>query len=137
MNLAEKQTICINAFKFPRLATKIEEYIGAAMLANVTNPDLDIEAKPSGRKYLPDDKLAARRDMVVSALWGLGKATSKELAAATKSDAMATHNDLISLCNDGIVDRDKIRLERGRMRFVYWVADVKKERPVGKYNKKC
>ena len=122
MNLAEKETICINAFKFRGLATKVEAYIGAVMLANVTKPDLDIEAKPSGRKYLPDDKLAARRDMVVSALWGLGRATSKELADATKSDAMATHNDLISLCNDGIVDRDKSRLERGRMRFVYWVA---------------
>ena len=137
MNLAEKQTICINAFKFRTLATKIEEHIGAAMLASVTEPSLDIEAKPSGRKCLPEDKLAARRDMVVSALLGLGKATSKELATATKSDAMATHNDLISLCNDGIVDRDKSRLERGHMRYVYWVADVKKERPVGKYNKKC
>jgi len=136
MNLAEKETICLNAFKFRTLATKVEAYIGAAMIANVTKPDLDIEAKPSGRKYLPDDKLAARREMVVAALWGLGKATSKELAAATKSDAMATHNDLIRLCNDGIVDRDKSRLERGRMRFVYWVADVKNERPVGKYSKK-
>jgi hypothetical protein len=125
MNHETKEAVCLNAFKFPGFATQIERYIGAAILANVTKPDLDLEAKPSGRKCLPDDKLAARRDMVVAALWGLGKATSKELATATKSDAMATHNDLISLCNDGIVDRDKSRLERGRMRFVYWVADAK------------
>jgi hypothetical protein len=114
-----------NAFDRPRDASLIEALVGAAMLANVTKPDLDLEAKPSGRKYLPDDKLAARRNMFVSALRGLGKATSKELAAATKSDAMATHNDLISLCNDGIVDREKSRLELGHMRFVYWVADFK------------
>ena len=136
MNASMFPKTIANAFDRPRDATLIEALVGAAILANVTMINLNLEAKPHGRKCLPEDKLAARRDMVVAALWGIGKATSKELATATKSDAMSTHNDLISLCNDGIVDRDKSRLERGRMRFVYWVAEVNEVRAKGKYNKK-
>jgi hypothetical protein len=107
-------------------ASMLEADLGAKMLKSVMderNPKTVFRGKGSGRKYISDCKLEARREMVTAALRGLGEATSKELATAIQSDAMATYNDLISLCNDGIVDRKKIQTDRGHMRFVYWVAD--------------
>ena len=126
MNAAMFPKTIANAFDRPFDATLIEAIFGSAILKSVRDersPKPVFRGKGSGRKYIADCKLEARREMVTAALRGLGEATSKELAAAIQSDAMTTHNDLISLCNDGVVDRDKRRLTRGAMRYVYWVAD--------------
>ena len=138
MNAAMFPKTIANAFDRPFDATLIEAIFGSAILKSVRDerkPEPVFRGKGSGRKYIADDKLEARREMLTAVLRGLGNATSKELAVALKSDAMATHNDLISLCNDGIVDRDKSRLERGHMRYVYWVADFNEVTAKGKVYK--
>ena len=107
-------------------ATFIEAIFGSAILKSVRDeqkPELAIESKPVSKNYISDEKLEARRKMVTAVLKRVGRATSKELATAANMDAMATYNDLISLCNEGVVDRDKSQPNRGKMRYVYWVAD--------------
>ena len=107
-------------------ASMLEADLGARMLKSVRaerKPEPVFRGKGNNRKYITDDKLEARREMVTAALKVLGKATANELSVDLKSDGIETYNDLIRLCNDGVVDRDKCRLERGHMRYVYWVAD--------------
>jgi hypothetical protein len=119
-------------------ASMLEADLGARMLKSVLaerKPEPVFRGKGIGRKYIADDKLEARREMVTSVLRGLGNATSKELTTALKSDAMVTHNDLISLCNDGVVDRKKMPGERGHIRYVYWVAEFNEVTAKGKVYK--
>jgi biopolymer transport protein ExbD len=107
-------------------ASMLEADLGAKMLKSVRaekKPEPVFRGKGSNRKYITDGKLEARREMVTDALKSLGKATPNELSVELKSDKNETYNDLIRLCNDGVVERKKSRLERGHMRYVYWVAD--------------
>jgi hypothetical protein len=107
-------------------ASMLEADLGARMLRSVKaeqKPEPVFRGKGSRRKYITDDKLEARREMVTDALKSLGKATPNELSVELKSDKIETYNDLIRLCNDGVVEREKSRLEHGHMRYVYWVAD--------------
>ena len=116
----------------------LEADLGARMLKSVRaerKPEPVFRGKGSGRKYIADDKLEARREMLTAVLKRVGKATSKELAVAANMDAMATHNDLISLCNEGVVDRNKIQPDRGKMRYVYWIADFNEVTAKGKVYK--
>tara|TARA_R110002153_G_scaffold208357_3_gene360953 strand:+ start:521 stop:877 length:357 start_codon:yes stop_codon:yes gene_type:complete len=107
-------------------ASMLEADLGARMLKSVmaeTKPEPVFRGKGSNRKYITDDKLEARREMLTDALKLLGRATANELSVDLKSNVIETYNDLIRLCNDGVVERGKSRLELGHMRYVYWVAD--------------
>ena len=119
-------------------ASMLEADLGARMLKSVLDeqrPKPEIEGKAIKRKYISDEMLEARRKMVTAVLKRVGKATSKELSIAANMDAMETYNDLIGLCNDGIVDRKKIQPDRGHMRYVYWVADFNEVTAKGKVYK--
>ena len=138
MNAAMFPKTIANAFDRPLAATLIEAIVGSVILQDVLdgrNPKPKIEGKAIKRKYISDEKLEARRKMVTAVLKRVGKATSKELSIAANMDAMETYNDLIGLCNDGIVDRKKIQPDRGHMRYVYWVADFNEVTAKGKVYK--
>ena len=123
MNLAEKETICINAFKFRGLATKIEAHIGAVMLKNVRKGATSLAPVNEARTQPTSGQIEARRARVVEVVRSIGRAPVADVIKALPQKPLVIRNDLIRLCEAGVLDRDLVVMPSNRAGHVYWVVE--------------
>ena len=122
MNAGQLTAVTDNAFRLPSHATSIEAHIGAAMLKNVRKEATSLAPFDEDRKQPTSGQIEARRARVVEVVRSIGRAPVADVIKALPQKPHVIRNDLIRLCEAGVLDRDLVVMPSNRAGHVYWVV---------------
>jgi hypothetical protein len=123
MNAEYMEAVTANAFRLPSHATSIEAHIGAEMLKNVRKggtfraPVAETSTQPTS------GQIEERRARVVEVVRSIGRAPVADVIKAMPQKTLVIRNDLIRLCEAGVLDRDLVVMPSSRAGHVYWVVE--------------